>query len=100
MTVALSVVFADTIHYSVLELLHCLEKLFFNPFGTCIFNSRHVINVTLNEGTAYHPAGTVVNALVYSGSISNPNFHFILDGTELRDNRPATEGLTGNSFSF
>lgn len=47
-------------------------------------DSRHVINVTLNEDTAYHPAGAVVNALVYSGSISNPNFHFIPDGTELR----------------
>jgi hypothetical protein len=83
------------IHYSVSNIVRSyVENLFFN--SVCMCNSRHVINVTLNEDTAYHSAGSVVNALVYSGSISNPNFHFILDGTELRDNQTAKKSLAGN----
>jgi hypothetical protein len=84
------------IHYSVSDIVRSyVESLFFN--SVCICNSRHVINVTLNEDTAYHSAGSLVNALVYSGSISNPNFHFILDGTELRDDQTAKKSLAGNS---
>lgn len=91
--------FADVILYIVSDIVHSFfEKLFFNPIGICIFNYRHVITVTLNENTAYHSAGTVVNALVYSGSISNPNFHFILDGVELRNIQTAKNGIAGNSF--
>lgn len=35
------------------------------------------MRVTLTEDTELHSAGTVVDALVYSGSTSNPNFHFM-----------------------
>jgi alpha-tubulin suppressor-like RCC1 family protein len=41
---------------------------------------RHIVGVTLKEDTQLHSAGTVVDALVYSGSISNPNFHFMPSG--------------------
>ena len=38
---------------------------------------RHIINVTLYEDTAHHTAGKIIQALVYSGSITNPNFHYL-----------------------
>lgn len=38
------------------------------------------MSVTLKEDTQLHSAGTVVDALVYSGSITNPNFHFMPSG--------------------
>ena len=38
------------------------------------------MRVTLREDTELHSAGTVVDALVYSGSTSNPNFHFMPRG--------------------
>ena len=41
---------------------------------------RHIVRVTLKEDTELHSAGTVVDALVYSGSTSNPNFHFMPRG--------------------
>jgi hypothetical protein len=88
------------IHYTVSDNARSYLETYFSIPSACICNSRHVINVTLNEDTAHHSAGSVVNALVYSGSISNPNFHFILDGIELRDNHNAKKGLAGNSSLY
>ena len=44
---------------------------------------RHLIDITLDEDTADHRAGTTIKALVYSGSTDNPNFLLMGDGAEL-----------------
>ena len=44
---------------------------------------RHLIDITLDEDTADHLAGTTIKALVYSGSTDNPNFLLMGDGAEL-----------------
>jgi alpha-tubulin suppressor-like RCC1 family protein len=54
---------------------------------------RHIVNVTLTEDTQLHSAGTVVDALVYSGSTSNPNFHFMPSGCRFESQGIETETL-------
>ena len=51
------------------------------------------MSVTLKEDTQLHSAGTVVDALVYSGSISNPNFHFMPSGCRFESQGIETETL-------
>jgi alpha-tubulin suppressor-like RCC1 family protein len=51
------------------------------------------VSVTLKEDTQLHSAGTVVDALVYSGSISNPNFHFMPSGCRFENQGIVTETL-------
>ena len=51
------------------------------------------MSVTLKEDTQLHSAGTVVDALVYSGSTSNPNFHFIPSGCRFESQGIATGTL-------
>ena len=41
-----------------------------------------MIDITLEEDTVDHLAGTTIKALVYSGSTDNPNFLLLGDGAE------------------
>lgn len=41
---------------------------------------RHTIKVTMMEDSAHYIKGDIIDALVYSGSTSNPMFHYLLGG--------------------
>ena len=43
---------------------------------------RHLVNITLSVETPHYKRGQIIEALVYSGSTSNPNFHYIPSGQQ------------------
>lgn len=64
---------------------------------------RHIIDVKLLQSTPYHKEGDIIKAIVYSGSVDNPNFWYISQKdvrNQVADIIAAANGPSGPNASY